>query len=153
MPNGRSFRFTALKAWFITGRVILPVNECTFRFLFMVCLSRIATTEFGPLIHLRLFLSDFRVALQEPGRAISGFSRRANCPRVISTVLPPPEVHALHKPPVFNDLREITPAEGRFAGCGIGRHERWRLLKPLISVEFRLEITSDGRPQVVSWQE
>ena len=47
MPAAPRFRFTALKACVINGRVILPVNECTLRFLITVCLSHIATTEFG----------------------------------------------------------------------------------------------------------
>jgi hypothetical protein len=88
IPAAPRFRFTALKAWFISGKVILPVNECTFRSMVMVCLSRIATTEFGTLIRLRMFLSEFPGF---PARAREGhfvaLSRGANCPRVISAVV------------------------------------------------------------------
>jgi hypothetical protein len=76
IPAAPRFRFTALKAWCINRRSILPVNECTFRFFGMVCLSHVAITKFGQPTHLRMCLSDASVF---PARArasrFGGFSR------------------------------------------------------------------------------
>ncbi len=69
IPAAPRFRFTALNAWIINHRSILPVNECTLGFLFMVCLSRLVTTEIGPRTHLRPFLS---VSPGCPARARAG---------------------------------------------------------------------------------
>ncbi len=82
-------RFPALKAWFIDSRPHLLVHECTVRFLTMVCLSRLVTTEIGLWIHLRLFLS---VSSGCPARARAGHlvasAEEANFPRVICSSSP-----------------------------------------------------------------